>query len=186
MDRLQDAPSDPQLGDFAVMRTPDTFGTLIRFFTKSPVNHAVIYVGNGLVVEARPRGAGLASIGRYKNKGYLVTWSTGLLDLTDDQRRSLSVNAMKRIGTKYSWLDIFALFLHIYGISAGGWVRHRITRSDKMICSQLVDRDYEDTGIHLFTDGRLNQDVTPGDLFVWIIQRRQSLGLPPLVFPPVK
>jgi hypothetical protein len=34
-----------------------------------------------------------------------------------------------------------------------------------MICSQLVDKGEEMIGMNLFIDDRLNQDVTPGQLF---------------------
>jgi hypothetical protein len=34
-----------------------------------------------------------------------------------------------------------------------------------LICSQLVDRACELAGVHLFDDGRLSGQVTPGDLY---------------------
>jgi hypothetical protein len=33
-----------------------------------------------------------------------------------------------------------------------------------MICSQQVAQCYTDVGINLFTDGRIPEDVMPGDL----------------------
>lgn len=72
--------------------------------------------------------------------------------------------ARSYIGTPYSFLDYVALAgLHL-GIRNGP-VRRYVTSSKHMICSQLADQAMSDAGHHVFTDGRLPQDVTPAELF---------------------
>jgi uncharacterized protein YycO len=45
------------LGEFMVTKTDGWIGKVIRVLTKSPVNHAAIYIGKGFIVEAQPGGA---------------------------------------------------------------------------------------------------------------------------------
>jgi hypothetical protein len=61
-------------------------------------------------------------------------------------------------------LDYAALGLWHYGIRAP-WLRRRIQDSGHMICSQMTDHLLCKVGFHLFDDGRLPQDVTPGAIY---------------------
>lgn len=72
--------------------------------------------------------------------------------------------ARSYIGTPYSFLDYVALAGLHFGIRNGP-VRRYVTSSKHMICSQLADQAMSDAGHHVFTDGRLPQDVTPAELF---------------------
>lgn len=67
------------------------------------------------------------------------------------------------IDTPYSYLDYVALAGARLGIKDGP-VRHYVTTSKHMICSQLADQSMSDAGYHVFNDGRLPQDVVPSDL----------------------
>lgn len=78
---------------------------------------------------------------------------------------------MNYIGTPYSFLDYVAIAgLHL-GIK-DGLVRRYVTTSKHQICSQLADQAMTDAGWHVFTDGRLPQDVTPAALY------RQMMRMP--------
>lgn len=116
------------------------------------------------VVEAMPGGAREALlIGNMRcTEGY--GWIR--LPLSLSQRASVTEYAQMVRGTPYSFLDYAALaFPHTF-------LRKRVTDSGHMICSQLVDYVLCQAGYHLFTDGRLPQDVTPGALF----RRAGALG----------
>lgn len=132
----------------------------IRLGTRSPWCHAFIVMPGGQVIEATPRGARWGSLERYFNEP-----SVAFNDLEPFSAEQLQVTcrcARGMLGVRYSFLDIFALFCA--SISLGRPFRKRLARSDRMICSQLVDEAYRRAGVHLFNDGRLPQDVTPADL----------------------
>lgn len=154
-------------GDFFVVRTNGIIGWLIRVVTRSPYNHAGIFLTDSPdldVVEARMIGA-TQDRPDYSKCRMLVS---DVL-LTDAERLAICTQAhqfvTKKIG--YGWLDILSVGLLQYGIRPG-WVRARVKHSDRLICSQLVDAAYLFSRIHLFDDGRLPMDVTPGDLAVLI------------------
>ncbi|MFL6145601.1 MAG: hypothetical protein ACJ72N_27535 [Labedaea sp.] len=123
------------------------------------------------VVEAMPGGAREALlVGPMRcTEGY--GWIR--LPLTLSQRASVTEYAQMVRGTPYSFLDYQALALvHLGFRKWGSWMRNRVEDSGHMICSQLVDHVLCQAGFHLFTDGRLPQDVTPGALF----RRAGALG----------
>lgn len=147
----------PRVGDYGTVRTSGVPAALIRLGTRSPVNHAFIYAGNGRIVEAQPGGAVWTEL-HYTN----IHWSDHFL--TRDQRWSIAKAAHSMLGTRYGWADIAALSFACAGIRSHA-IDKRIERTDRLICSQLVDKAYELAGLHLFTDGRLPGEVTPGDLY---------------------
>jgi hypothetical protein len=83
----------------------------------------------------------------------------------------------RMVGTRYSYMQYPALALlaasELVADERGkprqefrpDWLLDYIARSDRIICSQLVDIGFERHGIHLFTDHRAPGDVTPGDLW---------------------
>jgi cell wall-associated NlpC family hydrolase len=153
-----------QAGDYGVVRTAGWAGTLIRWVTRSTVNHAFIYV-DGQVIEGRPAGAGYASLAGYP----VVEWSH--LPLTDEQRAAIVARAKSHIGAPYSWVDVVAIGLaDLFGWHIPATVRARLGRKDRLMCSQLVDLSYHEAGVELFDDGRIPGDVSPGDLLE-LIQR---------------
>lgn len=145
-------------GDIGVVRTHGLAAWFIRFGTHSPVNHAFVYVGRGLIVEAKPDGAVLGHLSEYRD----VTWLS--LDLPDATRVKVVTAALSLRGREYGWLDIVALALDCYGFRSR-WIFERVERTDRLICSQLCDLAYRMAGVELFHDGRLPCEVTPGDLY---------------------
>lgn len=154
--------TEPQLGAWFTARTPGLYGTLIRWGTNSSVNHAGIYLGNGEVIEALSAGAAVSPVANYDGE---LHWST--YPLTDEQRTRVVEEARKLIGVPYSWVDVACVALaHLIGVHVSEPVRKRLRRQDRLMCSQLVDTAYLNAGIHLFGDGRLPGDVSPGDLYL--------------------
>lgn len=134
--------------------------------------HAYIVLDDDSVIEAMPGGARIASIhGRSPEDGMFYY---SRLPLTADQRAAIVREARALIarpgGVKYGFSDYLALALAHVGIRPQ-WLKNYIANNNRMICSQLVDYVYCKAGIKLFTDGRLSQDVTPGDLFYGIADR---------------
>ncbi len=158
----------PDLGEFGVVRTNGWAGLGIRIITRSTVNHAFVYVGDGLIVEAQPAGARLAPASLYPG----ALWSGP--GLTAGLGEAIAAAARALVGTPYSWVDCAAIGL----TDTLGWhvpeaVRRRLNRRDRLMCSQLVDTAYALGGVHLYDDGRIAGDVSPGDLLL-LIQTRKA------------
>jgi hypothetical protein len=138
------------------------------WFTHTWIVSSVFPAGVRLV-EAMPGGARVSYLHDRVRMGPGFGWIR--LPLTLDQRASVTEYAEATIGTPYSFLDYLSLGLLHLGLprrlTAG-----RVTSSGHLICSQLVDRVLCQAGFHLFDDGRLSQDVTPGALF----RRAGALG----------
>jgi len=149
--------STPLPGDFGLVRTPDLMGALIRLGTRSPANHAFIYVGAGNIVEAAPGGARVRSVAEYGDR---VRWSS--IALTPAQRVLVVDAARSLVGRPYGFLDIAALALASFGLPTG-WVERRVARCTGLICSQLVALAYEAAGIEL-SPGDTPATTTPADL----------------------
>lgn len=150
------------VGDFFVVRTNGLAAAGIRVVTQSTVNHAGVYVGDGQIVEAQPGGARIAPASIYPD----AVWSTGKLGVTTDQGVLIGDEARRLIGTPYSWVDCACVGeAHLFGWHVPGSVRDRLNRVDRLMCSQLVDTAYLHGGVHLFADGRIPGDVSPGDLY---------------------
>jgi hypothetical protein len=141
----------PEIGDYAGVRTAGWAGRVIRWGTHSKVNHAFVYVGDGLIIEA--------------------IWSHVPLDPAT--RQHIAGWAIAQRGVGYGWADIAALSMAVVlravmprkaATAVIRLVASRIERVDRLICSQLVDKAYLLAGVHLFSDGRYPGEVTPGDL----------------------
>jgi hypothetical protein len=71
---------------------------------------------------------------------------------------ALSLRDRRYSLASYLWIGLSRL-----GIRPG-WLRRRVSSDRAMICSALADRAWAMAGVHLFDDGRLLGEVTPGDL----------------------
>lgn len=169
--------TDPQPGDFAVVRMAGATGRLIRAGQWlngdgfADYEHAFIYAGDDTVIEAEPGGAKYTPLDEYN--GVPMLWSTGRIPLADGQRTAILAAAEQYIGTPYSFADYAAIAAHRLHLSTG-WLRRRIANTGHMICSQLVDQAYADAGVTLFDDGRWPGYVTPGDLYHRILKGAQQ------------
>ncbi|MEU3986104.1 hypothetical protein AB0F77_39610 [Streptomyces sp. NPDC026672] len=163
----------PMPGDFALTKISGLTGAFINagqylVGDGSPVQHAFVYVGNGYVVQAMPGGAEMI---RLEDASEPVVWSTGKVPLTEAERLFISECAIGLVGTPYSFLDYASIALAHYRIRPR-WVRDFVADSGHLICSQLIDYAYECADVHLFDDGRIPGDVTPGDLWKLLHPKR--------------
>lgn len=160
--------NEPQPGDFFLAPITGIGGFGIRVgewlngdgFLK--VQHAGVYIGAGITVEAYPGGAIYGLLNRYKLQA--LVWSTDLIDLTPEQRLKVIRGAEKMQGVPYSGLDYLAIAAHRFHLPIPH-LKAYIANTGHMICSQLVDQVYLDAGVHLFADSRWPGYVTPGALY---------------------
>jgi len=155
----------PLPGDFALTRISGVTGALIsagQFLIGdgAPVQHAMIYVGDGMIVQAMPGGAEMIPLDDASDP---VIWSSQYIPLTWGQRTRMMHEALALVGTPYSFADYASIALAHYRIRPT-WVREFVGDTGHMICSQLVDEVYRRAGIELFSD-RIAGDITPGDLW---------------------
>jgi hypothetical protein len=175
-----------QPGDFFVARTKGIFARAICVACESTVNHAGVYVGDGLIVEAEPGKAGA----RYNNvENYAdALWSThnlpDHLTPTDAQLAQIAKEAVGCLGTPYGlWtIVVIAFTQRALGrlinpakpyAQQPWWVRRiidRLASTHELICSQLVDLCYSRAAVHLFDDGRWEGFVSPEDLRALLIE----------------
>jgi hypothetical protein len=142
---------------------------------KTTYTHAFFVLDKGEVIEAEPGGAEINPISKYVGREDVLfsdkpvqqalnffPWANRA-DLEGTLRSVMVERARGLEGISYNYLDYVAIGLEHFNIDVP-FVRNRVRREDRMICSQLVDYIYDICGIHLFNDGRVSQDVTPGDL----------------------
>jgi uncharacterized protein YycO len=158
---------NPRIGDYGLVHTNGLIGTLIRIFLRSKVNHAFIYIGDDLIVEARPIGATASQLRKYPKEN--ITWSSERFPYPN-QKWDVVDRAKELIGTPYDFLDILFLWLHNLGITLP-FVNNWVKRDDRMICSQLVAECYAHAGLKL--SGKHPSEVTPRDLYERIENGRQ-------------
>lgn len=167
-------------GDFCCIPISGPVGTLISIgewlngSAFGNYDHAEIYVSmpdangpHGYTFGAYPGGAALVALPCPPEQLSGALWSSGHIQLTNEERAAIVANALSLKGTPYSALDYFALAGHHFHLPVP-LLRHYIASSKHMICSQLVDYVYSESGVNLFTDKRWPGFVTPADLSVVI------------------
>lgn len=151
-------------GDIGLTR----IGGILGFFVSlgqhlagdsSRYTHTYIVLDDETIIAAQPGGARIDPLSDYANKAIYLQ-----RDLTDEQRATIVGEARALEGLPYSFLDYLAIALARFGIKPK-WLKKYIANTGHMICSQMCDEVYRRAGINLFNDGRLPQEVTPGDLF---------------------
>lgn len=152
-----------QKGDFGLAQIKGPLGVFISFCQwltgdASRYTHAFVVIDDDWAVEARPWRSGFV---KYRERWPEAVFSH--LELTPRDRDNIALHAMTLVNRTYNWLDYLALALAAAHIRPK-WLRKYIGDSGHLICSQLVDLAYLNAGVHLFDDGRLPMDVTPGDL----------------------
>jgi hypothetical protein len=124
--------------------------------------------GTALIGEAMPGGYRLVWVEDYgvgKNASRIGTgYAYVRLPLDVGEKVDIESRGPKLKGTPYSFLDYLSIALLHLGLPRT-LLRNYITSSQHMICSQANDYLLCLVGYHVFTDGRLSQDVTPGALF---------------------
>jgi len=148
-------------GDYGVVYTHGFFGKLIRLGTLSRWNHAVIYIGNGQIIEANPQGVQISPVTKYPEG--TIAWNKHE-GLNIDQRTAIVAAAHKAVGQPYDFFTILVLALRILGIKllSNMYVLRRLAEKDGFICSELVDHCYDQAGVTI--SDKPDYLTTPGDL----------------------
>lgn len=156
----------PYPGDFGLTKISGLTGKAIAagqalVGRPAPVQHALLYIGNGLVVQAMPGGAECIPL---EDANPVVKWSTNHVLLTPYERILIVRAAQELVGTPYSYADYGSIGLARWHIRPA-WVRDYVADTHHMICSQLVDYAYLSAGVRLFPYKVIPGDVIPADLW---------------------
>jgi len=122
----------------------------------SRYTHAFVVVDDEFVLEAAPGGTKFVPLSKYLGKSPFI--ETGNFDQIDVQFVAHDLQ-----GVPYSFLDYLALALAHFGIRPK-FLTNYIKNTGHMICSQFADEFMLRLDKHMFDDGRMSQDVSPGDL----------------------
>jgi hypothetical protein len=140
--------------------------------------HAAVVLDDDTVFEAQPGGSVITPLSEYADRpGIIVNfyqepvpgggWRRSRIeDVIQDNHRAGIVRdarAMHKRGYRYAWATYLYLALIRFGVRTD-WLRAHVQDPDAGICSQAADLLLADNTIHLFADGRMPYDVTPGDL----------------------
>lgn len=143
-------------GDVALAHGNDFVGLGIQFGTRSRFNHTRLVINeHGHTLEAESSGA----VHGLVHADDVVVRPP----MTYEERSRIDAIAEKLRGTPYGFLDCAALGLAQFGLTLPS-VTRRVSRPDRLFCSQLVDYAWSLAGFHAFDDGRVPQDVSPGDI----------------------
>lgn len=153
----------PLPGDIGLTQIKGFVGFLVRLlqylngdFAKP--THVYVVLDDGTVFEAQPGGAVITPLSEYEGR-----WKEYVdLDLTPEQRQRIVSRARTYVGIGYNWTTYFYLAAYRLHIRPQ-WLKDRVQKDKRMICSQAADKIYSDEGVHLFNDGRMPYDLTPGD-----------------------
>jgi hypothetical protein len=126
----------PNVGDYFVVRTTGIAARLIQLGNWSKWNHAGIYIGDDLIIEARPTGVSISNINKYEDKPIL--WSTSYdSPFTEAEAEKLRQFALTFVKDSYGFWSIIALGFKCLGISLFPAIK-RAENEHSVICSQLV------------------------------------------------
>ncbi|MFB7629686.1 hypothetical protein ACFC0M_01855 [Streptomyces sp. NPDC056149] len=157
----------PLPGDIGLTQISGATGQLIRFGQWingdgfADYEHTFLVLPEDRLLEAEPGGARIRPLSEYQGTDVRYVCPRRL---TEQQRERICAAADHYVGVPYSFLDYLAIATHRIHLTVPG-LRRYVASTHHMICSQLVDRCYQDGGVQLFSDGRWPGYVTPMALF---------------------
>lgn len=164
----------PPPGTFGLTRIEGLTGALVALGQLligdgSRYSHAFVVLDDGTVMEAMPSVARIRPLADSLSRRPLAfSW---VIPLTEEQRARIVAEARACEGVRYGFSAYLYLALTRLGVR-WPWLCRYLTRSGRMICSQLVDEVYRRAGVQLFDDGRPPHMVTPGDLANLLIEKQ--------------
>lgn len=176
---------DLKPGDVLLLRIEGFVGFMVDVMQRinrdtSYWTHAAVVLDDDTVFEAQPGGAVITPLAEYSDRpGSVVRYYqrpkqntpteyelAPFAEFMNGSRRASIVRDAREMharGYQYAWSTYFYLALVRFGVTTN-WVRWHVQNPDRGICSQAADLLLADNAIHLFRDGRMPYDVTPGDL----------------------
>ncbi|MNW28274.1 hypothetical protein D3C74_50960 [compost metagenome] len=146
-------------GDVVFFEGKGLIGRLIQKLTGSPYSHVALAVDSESIIEADRFIRTRITILPEENRVAVMRVSP---ELSEKETASLVLYAKTMIGRKYDYANIFTWFIRL----VFQWNRFKLVdNANRLYCSELIDRAYQDAlNIDLCPD-RQEGDVTPSQLF---------------------
>jgi uncharacterized protein YycO len=140
----------------------DALGWAIRWITKGPVCHAVLYMGSGKheIIEAGPEGVIKCSIDKYINDRDMFIIFT-MPSMTVEQMQRIKNKAYSMVGEPYDYKAI-----------AGFVFGYKQDTPGQVICSETAVRAFMEMPYRFCPDKSPDQ-IDPNDLYQWDITHQE-------------
>lgn len=145
-------------GTYICLQTGSIFGRIIRFVTKSPVNHVVVVTGPDRCVQATNTGVKATGL-----PVSAVAVANVREPMTDAQRTKVAAAAESCVGDEYAWPAIAAIGLRRLGLK-WGWLLKVSADHDAVFCSELAVRAGAQGGLDWLCGEPSAACVDPGEL----------------------
>lgn len=127
---------------------------LIRWVTKSDINHVAIMVGDNVLMETAWNGVRLRRL-KESEKNYKILRYEGL---TYGQKKGISCFVLNSVKTKYDYKLFFGIGLNLlFGLDT------KWNNKNRYICAQLILKAYKSVGINL-VPGYSEHNIIPDDI----------------------
>ena len=146
-------------GQIGIVRTHGFSSWLIRFVTRTPVNHVVIDTGTEVISAEEP-------VVRTREYGYFdnIVWSQ--FDLSNAQRDKSAGFAESQVGKPYALADDIAIGVALITREhTPRWLERRLASDGEWQCASLGDASLRHAGVHVFNDDRPMGSVFPGSFW---------------------
>jgi uncharacterized protein YycO len=157
VENLSNVPFPKKPGTFGVCHGVGLVADIIRRATESWAGHAVMYVGNGQIVQATWPKVQLDAAPTNN-----VVWATKQ-DLTDEQRTTIVTTAKGLVGDSYDWTVYPALAAALFYAAATKDLSHLFSNDKWWDCSGLIAHCDAAAGFNI--DASIDPHlVTPAEL----------------------
>jgi hypothetical protein len=126
--------SEIRPGHYLCLKTRSPFGALIRLFTRSPWDHAVLVTSPGEIVQATLRGVKHGPLAQFAGCQAVASTGEHLAPWTRDE---ITAAGVARVGEEYAYTLIGVIALRKLGLRQG-WLLRASDDKDAVICSELV------------------------------------------------
>ena len=158
----------PVMGDLGIVKSNGLPARLIQVGTLSRWNHVFIYVGNGMIIEAKPHGIVLSPLSDYASAK--IVWNKHQVWNNEEVDRAFIVaEAHKLLDLPYNWTNIVRIVFRTLGLKilANTKIMQKLAKKDGYICSEMAEELYAKSGNPLLAKDP--GETTPGDLIEAVI-----------------
>lgn len=155
-----------KIGDIIIVQSDTVVGRTIRWVTRSWASHVAVYIGDGLVFEAKPSRSGYVSLSKYQSWPY--KYRVYRLKTEWENVAMFVERLLTKEGRKYDFWQIgYLLILSLFGLRNRVFVK---TSKNRSICSEVIFEALAEAGIKWPKWKQPN--VVPGDFESWELLER--------------